>query len=244
MIKKGMPEIGELVICTIDKINPNSVFVKLVEYDKEGMIHISEVASGWIRDIRHHVKQGQMIVAKVINIDLEKNFIALSIKRVSEEEEKEKLKEFKLEQKAEKMLGQFPKDIDVEKIVDYFIENFGGVYNGFLISLTEPEKINLPKNILDIVIEVAKNNIEQKEFVFKSEITMKTTRPDGIEAIKSVLLEAQKNGLDIKYISAPNYLIKFKTKDAKKGSKDFDKLLEKISTDAKKNGIEVNIKKV
>jgi len=238
VIRKGIPELDEFVVCTVEKINPNSVYVRLNEYDKEGMIHISEIASGWVKDIRRHVKQGQIVVAKVINID--HDFIGLSIKRVDAHQEKEKLKEYKLENKAEKMLEKLPKDIDIEKIADYFIEKFGGIYNGFMVALTEPEKIKFPKNILDAIIDIAKKNIEQKEFEFKANLIIKTTKPDGISAIKSVLKNAEKSGLNIKYISAPHYMIKFTTKDAKKGRKDFEKLLEKISEDAKKNGIESN----
>jgi translation initiation factor 2 alpha subunit (eIF-2alpha) len=44
MKKTGMPRPGEVVVCRIKSINPNSVFARLEEYDKEGMIHVSEVA--------------------------------------------------------------------------------------------------------------------------------------------------------------------------------------------------------
>ncbi|MEK6869062.1 MAG: S1 RNA-binding domain-containing protein, partial [Nanoarchaeota archaeon] len=44
--KEGFPEEDELVMCTVTKVQFHSVFVTLDEYDKGGMIHISEVSPG------------------------------------------------------------------------------------------------------------------------------------------------------------------------------------------------------
>ena len=38
--KKGLPEDDELVLCTVTKIQYNSVFAKLDEYDRYGMIQV------------------------------------------------------------------------------------------------------------------------------------------------------------------------------------------------------------
>ena len=51
------PEEGELVICTVTKVQSHSVFVRLDEFDKGGMIHISEVSPGRIRNIRDFVRK-------------------------------------------------------------------------------------------------------------------------------------------------------------------------------------------
>ena len=49
-MKKGWPEIGDLVVCTVVNVVEFGAFVQLDEYDKkEGLIHISEVASGWVK---------------------------------------------------------------------------------------------------------------------------------------------------------------------------------------------------
>jgi translation initiation factor 2 subunit 1 len=42
---------------------------KIEEYGKQGLIHISEVSPGRIRNIRDFVKEGKMVVCKVIKID-------------------------------------------------------------------------------------------------------------------------------------------------------------------------------
>ncbi len=55
--KVGFPKESEIVICTVTNIQYNSVFVKLDEYKNlQGMIHISEISPGRIRNLRDFVK--------------------------------------------------------------------------------------------------------------------------------------------------------------------------------------------
>ena len=102
MKKKGSPSRGELVICRIRKIYPNSVTAELTEYGMTGMIHVSEVASRWVRNIREFLKENQYVICRVIGVDGES--IQLSAKRVRYEEKTARMNEFKRERKAEKLL--------------------------------------------------------------------------------------------------------------------------------------------
>ena len=59
----GWPTPGELVVGRVDEIEDFGVFVDLEEYeDKRGLVHVSEVASGWIKNVRDHVNTDQMVV--------------------------------------------------------------------------------------------------------------------------------------------------------------------------------------
>jgi outer membrane protein assembly factor BamB/predicted RNA-binding protein with RPS1 domain len=92
----GLPEPDELVVGRIDEIEDFGVFVDLAEYeDKRGFTHISEVASGWARDVRDHVSEGQTVVAKVLEIEDDTQQIELSIKDVNDHQRKEKMQERK-----------------------------------------------------------------------------------------------------------------------------------------------------
>ncbi len=58
--KKTFPDEKEIVVCTVKKILRDSIFATLDAYEgKEGMIHISEIAPGRIRNIRDYVKEGK-----------------------------------------------------------------------------------------------------------------------------------------------------------------------------------------
>src|SRR3989304_6665038 len=71
----------------------------------EGFIHIAEVATGWIKYIRDYVREGQKVVCKVIKVDTDKRQVDLSLKSVNEHQKREKIQEWKNEQKAAKLLG-------------------------------------------------------------------------------------------------------------------------------------------
>ena len=242
-----MPKIGDFVICKIKSINPNSAFAVLVEYESkpEGMIHISEINRGWVRDIRKFIKEGQQIVAKVIRIDRERGHITLSRKRVDNNQKSNKLREYKLEQKSEKMLEMAAKKIggDIKKIQNKigneFQENFGLIYEGFKIALKNPDilkKLKLNEKEIEAIVDIAKKNMESKDFEFRAELKMQSLEADGIEKIKDVLMEGEKIGLNVTYITAPRYLVKYKTRNAKKGKKEFEKKLEEIVKLGNKHG--------
>lgn len=235
--KRGFPMPGEIVICKITRINPNSAFAHLDEYRKEGMIHISEISRGWVRDIRQYVKPNQSVIAKVVRVDENSGEISLSLKRVDDKQQNEKMKEYNLNKKAEKMLEMAAKNMGMtlDKAyteVGYLLqENFGSLYEGFKTSLKNPkllEKRGVPAKWMDQLKAVAEKSIEQKEFEFRSRLFVKSTKPDGIVHIRSLMQQIEKMGLDIKYIAAPEYLVRMKTLDAKKGEKEFEEKLSKI----------------
>ncbi|MBU7031576.1 MAG: S1 RNA-binding domain-containing protein, partial [Theionarchaea archaeon] len=62
------PEVGDLVIGTVSDVFPYGAFVKLDEFDKVGMIHIKEISSAWVKNIRNHVREGQKVVTKVLKV--------------------------------------------------------------------------------------------------------------------------------------------------------------------------------
>ena len=108
--KQGFPQEGELVLCTVTKIFGHSVFVTVDEYNRSGMINISEVSPGRIRNLRDFVVEGKKIVCFVLRVNQEKGHIDLSLRRVNDNQKRKKLESMQLEQKAEKMLEFVAKD--------------------------------------------------------------------------------------------------------------------------------------
>ncbi|MBI4014591.1 MAG: S1 RNA-binding domain-containing protein [Candidatus Aenigmarchaeota archaeon] len=240
--KRGFPMQGELVICIVRHVNPNSAELILEEYDKEGMIHISEIVSGWVNSIKDHLKAGQKVVAKVTKVNEDDGYIALSIKRVEPRQEKEKLKEYNLDKKAEKLLEMAAKlkkktlSAAYEEVGFAMQEHFGSLFKAFKKAMGSPTALTdkgIPEGWASVIQEIAEKNIEQKEFEFRANATMTTHEPDGIDAIKALLGEAEKMGIGVHYISAPFYMFKYRTKDAKKGEKYFTDAIEKIKARAR-----------
>ena len=89
--KQEWPEPGDLVIATVETVADYGAYVKLDEYDKKGLLHVSEISSSWIRNIRDFVREGQKVVLKVLRVDPEKGHIDLSLRRVTKREKIEKI---------------------------------------------------------------------------------------------------------------------------------------------------------
>ena len=60
-------EVGDIVLCTVDRIVGTIVFVK-IDGDGEGSIILSEIAPGRIRNLREYVVPKKKIVCKVLRI--------------------------------------------------------------------------------------------------------------------------------------------------------------------------------
>lgn len=239
MIKrKGLPEWGELVLCTVDRITPFAAWCKLDEYEGEGMIHVSEVSGKWVHDIREFVKPKKQYVAKVVQVDYQKNVVNLSLKRVSRQDEKAKLNTFRRSQRAEKMLELAGKGLGktleqaYEEVGFLLQEKFGELY----VALEEAReskdnliKKGVSKQWADAISDIVEKNFVEKETVIKVELELKSYDPDGIKKIKEILSSIkQKTGAGVKYISAPNYRIEIAGKDPKNMEKKLVQELEKV----------------
>lgn len=74
-------EQGSVVKGKVTGVTDFGAFVEL-EGGKTGMIHISEVSTSYVKDIREHLQLNQEVTAKVISISPEGK-IALSIKKLN-----------------------------------------------------------------------------------------------------------------------------------------------------------------
>ncbi len=70
----------------ITKIVPFGVFVQMSK-GVEALVHISELAQEHVEMPEHVVKVGDVVRAKIVDIDMDRRRVSLSIKRVLEEEE-------------------------------------------------------------------------------------------------------------------------------------------------------------
>jgi len=245
-VKRGYPEVGELVIATVKSIKPYGAFVTLDEYgDKEGFIHIGEIAAGWIKYIRDHIREGQKVVCKVLRVDESRGHIDLSLKRVNEHQKREKIQEWKNEKKAEKLfeivaqrLGKDVKDC-YEEFGYSLIDHFGTLYGAFEeAAMNEDvlEEEGFEGDWIDVFVQVAKENISPPYVKISGYIELTTEAPDGIEHIKKVLSEAESENVKITYVGAPRYRIYVKAEDYKTAEELLSNTANKIIDEFKKLG--------
>ena len=211
-----------MVICRVTKIDPHSASVEVIEYKKVGLIHASEVAKRWVRDIREFLKEGQYIVCKVMDVDRRTSTIMLSAKRLSREESDRKLNEFKREKKSEKMLELIAKNLNknLEQAyseVGITLQNeFGSLTKTFEIVEKNPElfkKRDLPEIWKNEILAFVAKNASEKIHELKVKLNILCYRENGIEVIKKGLENIK--GYEVKYVSAPNYMLVGKGKNFK-----------------------------
>ncbi len=240
MVRKPteFPSQGEKVIGTVKRLNPYSAFVVLDEYKgREGMIHVSEAARKWVKDIREVVREGQKVVALVMRVEPERGHIALSLKRLGKRDYDEKMKEFKREQKAEKMLEMMGKELGFNLDKAYqeigfpLQELFGEMFKGFQTVLTNEgilKKKGIPEKYVKIIKSVAEKTLALKELEIKGMLELRSYAPDGVEQIKKILQEHAKKNVEIKYISAPKYLLSIKSKNIKLAERKLETMANEI----------------
>ncbi len=239
--KKGIPEENELVICTVKKILPHSIFVNLDEYENlEAMVHISEISPGRIRNLRDFVRENKVIVCKVLRIHQGNKHIDLSLRRVSIQQKKKKEEEYKQEERSEKVIELFAKNEKIsigefyDKIGYKIIEDYGSLTTFFNEVITNEEisqveylKNKDGKSLINLIKEI----IKPLEVELRAILTIQSKETNGIEIIKTTCKKteeyAKKHSYNIKlnYISAPRYGLTVTANNFK----DAEKILQQIS---------------
>ncbi|MEM4215182.1 MAG: S1 RNA-binding domain-containing protein [Candidatus Pacearchaeota archaeon] len=246
--KKEFPEEDEVLFGTVDRITGTSVFVKLDDYNKEGVVSFSEIAPGRIRNIRDYVRIGQKIVVKVLRVNKEKEHIDLSLRRVTAKEKKEIIEENKREKEFEAILNLVIKNKSKTSSIINELKRKIKFKEFFSKFISEPKEIeNLLKNTglneeeLKNIIEIMSEKIKEKKVVVKSKFSLNCDASDGIERIKTLLLDLEKTGAKISYLGAPNYLISLESKDYKEANKKLKELLDTLTLKAKEFSCKLEI---
>ncbi len=248
--RDGFPSPGEIVIGTVKRILDFGAFVSLDEYEgKEGLVHISEVAPGWIKDIRDHVKKGQKVVCKVLSVNPKRGHIDLSIKDVTERQKKEKLHQWKNELKAFKWLEIIGEKLNMNreeiiKIGKKLIKEFDGVYDAFEEVAFEGYEVlarSVGERFAREMAEIARENIKPPRVKVRGYFELRSLASDGIERIKKALMEAYKVKkkdikVEIEYVGAPKYRIVLEAGDYKVAEKTLKSISDRVLKTIKKLG--------
>ena len=236
--KKGYPKEDEIVMCTVQKVNPHSVFARLDEDGKSGMIHISEVSPGRIRNIRDFVKEGKVIVCKVLRIVRDKGYIDLSLRRVNEAQRKGKVNEVKQEQKAEKIIEFVSKNLKkdssllFESVAEAALNKFNSIYSCFEAVVEKElklETLGISKDVATELEGAIRQRITPPEVIIGGNLILKSYESDGVEVIKKSLKAAQSasDTLKVTYDGSPKYKLVIKDTNYKDAEKTLKLATEK-----------------
>ena len=230
---------GDLVLCTVERIEKTTVFVR-IESGEQGTIITSEVAPGRIRNLRDYVSPGRKIVCKVLRMESAGN-IQMSLRRVTPKEKKEVMERNERERNSLNILKSVLNE-KVQEIADK-IKKTSSLSEFLNNCKTNPSKLKeyMSEEQSEKVCKILQDKKEKLKEV-KKEFKLSTKKPDGIKVIKETLSFCKGN-CEISYISAGNYALKIKAKDYKEANQEINKSIESIEKQAKDKKLDFSIDK-
>jgi translation initiation factor 2 subunit 1 len=223
------PEVGDLVVATVTRVVDYGAYVKLDEYDGvEGLIHISEIASTYVKNIRVHVREGLKLVLKVLRVNPQRFQVDLSLRRVTGREKSEKMLEWKKVKKADSIIKGAAERLKVgeeelEKIRNAIYEKFDNPFDAFEEATDEGEetftKLGISEDWAKTLTDVARSKIKLEKAKVTGTVELTCTKTAGIEAIRQALHGAKKvkksRGTTIKVytLGSPKYRFEVRSKE-------------------------------
>ncbi|MFW9971102.1 MAG: translation initiation factor IF-2 subunit alpha [Candidatus Odinarchaeota archaeon] len=234
------PREGEFVVAKVTEVQDQYVYVNLIDYDgldseesARGMIHISEISSRWIKNIRNYVRIGQRVVLRVLRVDEAKGHVDLSLRRVNSAQRENRIKEWKYALKFENLLQFLTEEDGVNMTLDEAYELIGfpvldlfeahqeavealKEYGEDILANVEGVSDDIKKKMLKIIDE----NVSISTVSISGKVKLTFTSENGIDHIKESLLNAlnvieykKTRNININYIAAPYYRLEVVSKD-------------------------------
>ena len=225
------PEEGELVVVTVKNVKQNGVYVDFDEYPGiEGFIFIGEIASGWVKNIRSFVRDGQRLICKVMRTKKDGSSLELSLKSVSDERRRDRLQEWKNEQRSNQLLKVLAEKVGwPEEVRDEYREEltlaYGSLYSAFEEAAMNEASLadaGFEGKWIKEFVEIAIENIIPPFVEIKGSLNLSVNSENGVEIIREALLSAEKYSSEQDEISvmcyydgAPEYRMVLKAPDFK-----------------------------
>jgi translation initiation factor 2 subunit 1 len=239
--KEIFPREGAFIMGRVVDIQAQYIYVDLPDYDglpseeiARGMIHISEISSRWVKNIRSIVRIGQRLVLRVVKVVPDKGQIDLSLRRVNSAQKVLIAKEHKYANKFENLLQFLTETEGIDLTLDQAYELIGwpikeqfDLYQEAVEALKEggqeilDELNNVSEDIRKAFLKVVDENVEISTVSIKGKLKLMNKSGDGITKIKDTLNEIIKliekpkptRKIDLLYLGAPFYKLEIISKD-------------------------------
>lgn len=238
--RTNFPREGEFLIGKIKQVENQYVYVDLVDYTgleseefAKGFIHISEISSRWIKNIRNYVRIGQRVVLRVLRVDPQKGHVDLSLRRVNSAQKENRLKEWKYAVKFENLLQFLIETEGINLTLDQAYDLIGwSVLNQFdsyqeALEVLKESGIEIlddlegvSEEVKKILLKIIEENVKISTVNISGKIRLSFNSENGIDQIKESLIEAkgiieskETRSINISYIAAPLYQLEIITKD-------------------------------
>ena len=249
--KPEWPESGDLAIATIESVMDYGAYANLDEYNRRGFLHISEIASARIRNIRDFVRENQKLVLKVLRVNVQKGHIDLSLRRVTKRERIEKNKSWKKTRKGEALLHAVAEKTglpihEVYQKAGVILEEKYGLYDGFEKVVKEGIdvliKLDIPEDLAKVIAKVAEERIKIKNVKVRGIFEVRCMKPNGVRCIQQAFIDAKKAQevkdakIEFSIVAAPKYNLEVSADNWKRAEEVLDKITENVVANITKAG--------
>ena len=247
--KTGMPREGECVFCTVTKVQYHSVFAKLDEYErKSGMIHISEISPGRIRNINDYVKEGKVIICKILRINKERGHIDLSLRRVNESQRRAKVEERKQQVIAENIIQSYiqlhkDKNLEIKKlyleISSPLLKQFPTLYAAFEDVVENDFNLvnaGLDKDLVTELEVIIRERIKPKQVNIISTLSVESYDSNGVDILNSLMkkvVAVNNEQLKVQFLGSGSFKCEITTPDYAQAESIYDEIESVLETELK-----------
>lgn len=245
-----LPERGEIVLTTVREITPHGIYVDLDEYNNmNGFLHISEISTGWVRNVERVAKPQQKLVLKVIRAEKSRREVDLSLRQVTNEEKRTKLIQWKQNEKAMTIMEMVKRklvinDKQFSEVITSLEGEYGSLYEALETASKKGEKalasLEISPPIVKEIVEAAKEKISAPRYEVGAIVEITSKASDGIQQIKEALEEATSASstaeINVTYVGAPRYRLRVTADDYKQADKVMNSVLERIQQGIGKHG--------
>ncbi len=238
---QDMPEVGELVLALVTSMSSHGAKVVLEEYNNMyGFLHVSEIATGWVKNVSRFVTVNQKVVLKVIRVDSARTEVDLSLRQVSGEDRKQKLLSMKRYDKSRSIFDTLQTRVKLtedqkNEYLDKVEDQFGTVYSGLEELIRDGDKafnkLDIPEKVVAELANISKSKISIPMVNVTGIIQVTTQDPDGINLIKNSMSQVLSNKtgkkVEISYLGSPKYKITVYSEDYKSAEKKLSSAVEK-----------------
>lgn len=244
---QDFPEVGEIVIATVTKIVDQGAYVSLDEFNNiQGFLHVSEIATGWIRSVAKFLKVGEKKVLLVKRVDTRRSEIDLSLKQVSSDQKKKKLLEIKRGEKETVLIENLKSraglsQSEMTKLENILVDKFGSIYDAFsevsAKGISVLDNLHIPSKTLTMIAELG-SKIQVPHVEIRGIFEITCNKSNGIEIIKQALIDAtaNKKEISVTYIGAPKYRIALAAPNFKEAEKELKPILASVQNTIEKKG--------
>lgn len=192
------PDVDDIVLCRVKKIQNEAIYVSLLEYDNiEGMVQLSNASTRRKKRSICLLKENKQYPLLVITVDKEKGYIDLSNKYLAEEDKDDANEKYNLYQKVIRifkdfMYKKFGKEYTDEQYIEYAQKTIWKLdkkkcYELIIDSYFNHTDLNidLDTSELELFFDSIKDHCGEFQISSKLNFTLRNPNYKGVEVIRS-----------------------------------------------------------